>query len=119
MAFRRGELVSNPTSEIDSNRETVWIVGGVMEMTEDEISRNEKSKFFLEVVCDRTTNTLSRVLNKYVLPNSCIKTDGWAAYPSAIRRCNREYESNFSHEIVNHSLGFTNEDGTHTNTVEN
>lgn len=119
MRFRRGELVTNPTFETDSNRETLWIVGGVMELTDDERLTNEKSKFFMTVVHDRTTITLSNVFRTYIAPGTHIKTDGWAAYPSAIRRCNDTFAMNLSHDVVNHSEGFTNADGTHTNTIEN
>ncbi len=119
MGFRKGELVTNPTSELDSNRETLWIVGGIMEMTDEEILQNEKSKFFITVVHDRTTITLANIFRSFIAAGTHVKTDGWAAYPSAIRRCNDTFEMNLTHEVVNHSEGFTNADGTHTNTIEN
>ncbi len=48
MAFKRGELVSNPTSEMDSQRDTIWIIGRVIEITQDELESGQKSRFFLK-----------------------------------------------------------------------
>ena len=46
-------------------------------------------------------------------PGSIIVTDGYPSYPSAV--------TNFGsrHEVVNHSIGFMNADGAHTNQIEN
>ncbi len=59
------------------------------------------------------------VFDKYVGDGKLVKTDGWAAYPTAIRRCNGRFGMNLRHEVVNHRIGLVNDDGTHTNTVEN
>ncbi len=119
MAFRRGELVSNPTSEADNESETIWIIGGVMEMTCQEIEDGEKSKFFIKIIENRSIISISESFREFILPSSHIKTDGWAAYPSGIRRCNKLYQMQLTHSIVNHSEGFVYSDGAHTNTVEN
>ncbi len=103
---------------MDNQRDTIWIIVGVMEMTQKEIFNEEKSNF-LTIIQERTTVSIANTLKNFVLPGTYIKTDGWAAYPSAIRRCNHLYEMQFLHKIVNHTEGFINSDGTHTNTVEN
>ncbi len=73
----------------------------------------------MKIVQDRTTTTISSVFDEYIAEGTLVKTDGWAAYPTAIRRCNEIFGMNLRHELVNHSIGFVNDDGTHTNTVEN
>ncbi len=44
MAFKRGQLVRNPTSENDRN--IIWIVGAIEEQTPNEIDQNLKQNFF-------------------------------------------------------------------------
>lgn len=48
-----------------------------------------------------------------ILPNSIIKSDGYPSYPRAIQN------SLCTHISINHSEGFTNEFGDHTNMIEN
>ncbi len=62
MAFRRGELVSNSTSELNNNRDTIWIIGGILEMTQEEKENGEKSKFFLKTIPNRSTVSIVNVL---------------------------------------------------------
>ena len=118
MAFRRGQLVSNPTSETENDRDTVWIVGAVEEQTTEERNNGRKHRFIIKVVDNRATETFTTFLRENVRPGSRIKSDGWASYPSAIRHCNVILGLNYTHEVVNHSIGFKNSDGTNTNTIE-
>ncbi len=46
IAFRRGELVTNPTSKVYNYCKRIWIIIGVMEMTPEETSNGEKRDFF-------------------------------------------------------------------------
>ncbi len=41
IAFQRGELVSNPTSELYNNRDTIWIIGGILDMMQEEKENRE------------------------------------------------------------------------------
>ncbi len=79
MGFKRGQLIRNPTSEIDNN--IVWIIGAIEEKTEQEIEGNEKLKFFIVVVSNRKAKTINNVLNDYIAPNTHIKSNGYPSYP--------------------------------------
>jgi transposase-like protein len=52
--------------------EGVWVVGGV--------ARTEGREIFLEVVEERSTRTLTRILKKHILPGSIVHTDCWKGY---------------------------------------
>ncbi|WUR04537.1 DDE-TNP-IS1595 domain-containing protein [Vairimorpha necatrix] len=57
--------------------------------------------------------TLLEKFKKYILPGTIIVSDGYSSYPKAV--------ANFGsvHELVNHSKGFVNGEGGHTNQIEN
>jgi hypothetical protein len=101
---RRG-LVRNPTSTELVSRDTVWLLGLIQEDNHENL--------ILEVLPDRTVSTLTDFFSRNVLPGSIIKSDGYPSYPRAIEN------SGCVHVIINHSLGFTNEQGDHTNLIEN
>ena len=46
MAFRKGQLISNPTEKLDHDRTTIWIIGGIEEKEEGE---SNPGKFFIEI----------------------------------------------------------------------
>jgi transposase-like protein len=85
--------------------EGVWVVGGV--------ERTPERKMFAIPVPDRTTATVSEIIEQHVLPGSTIITDCWKAY---------DYLDNsgaYNHEKVNHSRNFKDPlTGAHTNTIE-
>ena len=69
-------------------------------------------EFVLEIVPNRQSTTLEDIFTRRVRPGSIIVTDDYPSYPSVI--------TNFGsrHEVVNHSSGFMNADGAHTNQIE-
>lgn len=101
---RRG-IIRNPTSRADEIRDTVWLIGIIQEDNPENLR--------LEVLPNRTVETLTYFFSRNVLPNSIIKSDGYPSYPRAIQN------SLCTHVMVNHSEGFTNADGDHTNMIEN
>lgn len=101
---RRG-LVRNPTTTELISRDTVWLLGMIQE--------NNPTNLILEVLPDRTVSTLHDFFTRNLLPNSIIKSDGYPSYPRAIE------SSGCVHLVVNHSVGFINEQGEHTNLIEN
>ena len=80
-----------------------WVFGGIC---------RETKECFLEVVEDRSANTLIPILCKYVQPGTLVLSDCWKSY-------SKLSEEGYIHRTVNHSIEFVNsEDGTHTNTIE-
>ncbi len=67
---------------------------------------------------NRQASTLQNVILNNINSGSHIKSDGHPSYPTAIQNCNIEHDTEFTHEIVNHTHGFINLQGTHTNTIE-
>lgn len=100
---RRG-IITNPTSLEEEVRDTIWIIGII-----EENSRELR----MEVLPDRRVNTFSDFFVRNLLPGTTIKSDGYPSYPQAVRN------ANCNHIVVNHSVGFTNENGDHTNLIEN
>jgi transposase-like protein len=100
-----GQIISNPSSSSDTLPNTQWILGGVVEGC--------STMFFVSLVPNRKSETILKEFIKYIQPGSIIVSDGYPSYPKAA--------SQFGsiHEIVNHSVGFVNEDGAHTNQIEN
>ena len=84
--------------------EGVWIVGG--------IERTSERKVFMCKVDSRDSETLKRVISKYVLPGSIIYSDMWKGY------ANIERDLGMQHFTVNHSVEFVSEEGIHTNSIE-
>lgn len=87
-----------------------WIVGGV--------ERTPERKAFVVAVDDRSAGTMADIIHDHINPHSTINTDAWKSYPPAIFENNEVYDSDFTHEVVNHKNTFVTEDGVHTNTIE-
>jgi transposase-like protein len=84
--------------------EGAWIVGGV--------ERTPERHLFVEVVEDRTADTLREVISRYVRPGSIVHTDCWRGYASL-------NELGIDHKTVNHKKHFKDPiSGVHTNTIE-
>jgi hypothetical protein len=101
---RRG-IIRNPTSNEDEVADTVWILGIV--------EKYDKSKFFVVRVPDRKIETITRVLESKIGVGSILVSDGHPSYPGVARNLG------LTHLVVNHSVGFLNDDGDHTNGIEN
>ena len=85
--------------------EGVWVVAGV--------ERTSAKKIFAREVENRNAETITKIIETYVLPGSIIFTDCWKAYIAACEKLN------YQHFTVNHSENYKNPiDGTHTNTIE-
>jgi hypothetical protein len=70
------------------------------------------AKVYIEIIPDRTMNTLGEIIRRVCLPNTIIHSDGWRGY------CNVK-SLGFTHKIVNHTENFVNPiDGTHTQNIE-
>jgi hypothetical protein len=101
----RRRVIRNPSSERSDLRDTVWVIGIIEE--------NNCNNLRIEVLPNRRMETIKDFLMRNVLPNTIIRSDGYPSYPRAV-------ESNFCiHEIINHSEGFINAEGIHTNLIEN
>ena len=82
-----------------------WIFGG--------ICRETKEKFVMQVP-DRTSETLLPIIEEHILPETTISSDAWRAYNNV-----SELDSNYEHEVVNHSKNFVNPvTKAHTQNVE-
>jgi transposase-like protein len=82
-----------------------WVIGGV--------ERGEARRMFVQVVEDRSAETLLRVISEHVLPGSIVYTDLWKGYSGI------EYILGLEHLTVNHSKTYKDpETGCHTNTIE-
>lgn len=100
---RRG-IIRSPTSTDDNTRDTVWIIGAV--------DPNNVKQFYLQRVVNRQINTLTQALERVIHVGSKMYSDGHPSYPRVATNIGVD------HFIVNHSLGFTNADGDHTNNIE-
>jgi transposase-like protein len=101
---RRG-IIRNPTSREDEISDTVWILGIV--------EKYDKSKFYVTRIPNRTVETITRVLENKIGVGSILVSDGYPSYPGLARNLG------LTHRVVNHSIGFVNENGDHTNGIEN
>lgn len=86
--------------------EGVWVVGGV------EITGQRRC--FMMTVKKRDHHTLASIIANHVLPGSIVRTDCWAAYNGI----DEIPGVTITHQTVNHSEGFINSEGVHTNTIE-
>lgn len=102
-AFKKGQIIRNPSSYNDNDPATLWLIGLIEE---------ETGSIHLEFVQNRKIETIRRILDENVNNYTIIKTDG---YPSYIQPCS---EKNYVHIVVNHKHGFRNEKGHTTNTIE-
>lgn len=100
-----GMIISDPTHTVDNNPRTQWIIG-IVEETEEQ-------KFIFKIVPNRQALTIANIFNTHLHPGTIVKTDGYPSYIPATRN------SGFVHQIVNHNQGFVNENGVHTNLIEN
>ena len=89
--FHRGHFV-----------ESQWVFGGIEE---------ESRKSFLVTVVDRTENTLIPIIQQWIEPGSIIISDCWKSYSNLSKY-------GYTHETVNHSVEYVNEQGAHTNKIE-
>ncbi|WUR04296.1 DDE-TNP-IS1595 domain-containing protein [Vairimorpha necatrix] len=101
---RRG-TIRVPSRADDGIKDTVWILG--------LIEAVDRKKFCIVQVPDRKINTLTKIIEDIVLPGSVLISDGHPSYPGVAANLK------LKHIIVNHSIGFTNEEGFHTNNIEN
>lgn len=90
--YGRGRAESGPD---------VWILGGV---------DRETKHIFLEIVEDRSRDTLLPVITANVTDGTTVYTDMWPAYLGLS-------DHGFDHKMVNHSTGFVL-NGVNTNTIE-
>jgi hypothetical protein len=104
-AVCRGRIISNPSSTSDDNPYTQWLLGGIEE--------SDEKRFFICLIPDRKKATLLECFKKYILNGSVLRSDGYPSYPSAVG------EFGSRHKVVNHTIGFVNEVGQHTNLIEN
>jgi len=68
----------------------------------------------MKIVNNKTKKILLRVIKKSILPFTKIHTDGLKSYSDIDKIPNRFY----THVMINHSIGFTNTEGEHTNNIE-
>ncbi|ODM92408.1 putative transposase-like protein [Orchesella cincta] len=87
--------------------EHVWVFGGIC---------RESKEAFLQVVPDRSGNTLWPIIQQRVHPGTIIMTDSARVYAS-LHQANR---GGYEHYSVNHRRNFVdpNDANVHTNTVE-
>lgn len=100
---RRG-TIRNPTSTSDEIRDTTWIIGG--------IDNTDDKNIFIVVAPNRRSETIQNILFENVDCRSHLLTDGYPSYPRAASTLG------LLHSVVDHSQGFTNSEGEHTNGIE-
>jgi hypothetical protein len=100
---RRG-IIREPTSTDDALGGTVWIVG--------LIDRTNEKNFYLKRVENRQIMTMTGAFDGVICVGSILYSDGHPSYPGVTRNLG------LTHQVVNHSVGFVAEDGTHTNNIE-
>lgn len=82
----------------------VWVFGGIC---------YETNEVFAEVVPDRTSSTLFRVIQEHVNDFTVVTSDGWSAYHGLSQLCH------YSHFVVNHKRNFINPlNGANTQKIE-
>lgn len=104
-AICNGLIIKNPSSTLDTKNNVQWIIGGV--------DNSSKKNFFLVLVPNRRAETIYDVFTRYIKKETVIITDGYPSYPAAVKKFGS------IHKVVNHSIGFKNEEGFHTNGIEN
>lgn len=104
-AICRGSLLDCPSNIPDDFPGVTWLVGFLETSTEEKNIR-------LEIVENRSSETMSRLFKKYCEDGSIITTDAHRSYPAAVRNINSK------HNVVNHSKGFKSKEGFHTNEIE-
>jgi transposase-like protein len=72
----------------------------------------EEKRGWIQLVDDRSANTLLPLIQEWCLPGTIIVSDGWAAYNGVVNL-------GFEHRVVIHENHFVDPlTGTHTNNVE-
>lgn len=99
----KGKYETCPSNLSDDIKGGTWLVG---------IIEANTGNMIIEIVPNRKIETLTALIQKHVFIGTLIITDGYPSYPAAVRNCF------CSHEIVNHSRGFKNKRGFHTNNIE-
>ncbi|KAG0430844.1 hypothetical protein DMUE_5618 [Dictyocoela muelleri] len=66
-----------------------------------------------KILPDRKIFTLTKVISDHVKIETLVITDRYPSYSKPVKN------SFFSHEIVKHNKGFKNNEGYHTNNIEN
>lgn len=100
----KGKLIMSPSQMYDNFKGCTWLVGLIEEGT---------GNIILNIVPNRKIATITSLIQKHVKIGTLIITDGYPSYPNAVKNCL------CSHEVVNHSKGFKNNLGFHTNNIEN
>ena len=71
------------------------------------------ARCYMEIVPNRSANTLLPIIQRICRPGTIIHSDGWAAYAGI------KNELGFEHKIVNHKQNFVDPiSGTHTQNIE-
>jgi ISXO2-like transposase domain len=99
-----GSLLDTPSNLDDDAPGVTWLVGIIEQGSRD---------IRLEIVPNRKAKTMSALFERHIAPGTVVVTDGYRSYPSAVAHIQGR------HIMVNHSDGFKNIDGFHTNNVEN
>lgn len=103
-AVCHGLLPASPSNLPDDFPGVSWLMGFI------EIESND---IILECLENRTAGVFEKLFKKNLEAETIVVTDGHRSYPTAVAAVNGK------HIIVNHSLGFKNEAGDHTNNIEN
>ena len=74
-------------------------------------------KEVIQIIYDRTRNTLLPLIERYVVPGSIIHSDQWASYMGGAITAIPVIPP-YIHNSVNHHHNFCPQDGTRTNDVE-
>lgn len=99
-----GPIPNCPSNLNDDHRGLIWLLGII-----EEQSKSIK----LILLPNRSVETFSSIFKEHLLEGTTVLTDGHRSYPGAVQAINGQ------HIVVNHSLGFKNSNGFHTNNVEN
>ncbi|OQS53353.1 hypothetical protein EHP00_2075, partial [Ecytonucleospora hepatopenaei] len=74
----------------------------------------ENKDIFMEIVDDKSRDTLGREIISNIQPGTTVLTDKWSSYMSFFSN-----QDIYCHNFVNHSTNFVDPiDGTHTQTIE-
>lgn len=103
-AIAHGKLPNYPSALSDETSGITWLVG---------IIEEDSKTFYYEIVENRKQETMQALFKRYIKEETIIVTDGHLSYPGAVRA------NNCYHQVVNHSRGFKNINGFHTNNIEN
>ncbi|KAG0419798.1 hypothetical protein DMUE_6362, partial [Dictyocoela muelleri] len=101
----RNRTIKSPSAVDDNTPGLTWLFGC--------IERNNTNNFRIIIVPDRTIETLTNILQRYVKQKSIIISDGYPSYPKAVQN------NHFKHIVVTHVDGFVNSEGESTNKIEN